>query len=73
MGMEVFSCRENATIPGAHKIGAAVSGPRIAGKNFYGHEAFSDRGRKYPPEKSIQNEKVKARFLQCGFCETPKF
>ena len=29
--------------PGAHKIGAAVSGPRIAGQKYYGHEDFSDK------------------------------
>ena len=29
-----FSCRKNAEILGAHKIGAAISGPRIADKNF---------------------------------------
>ena len=40
MGMEGFSCRKNAEIPGAHKIGAAISGPRIAEKNVYGHECF---------------------------------
>ena len=36
MGMEVLL--KNAKIPGAHKIGGAVSGARIAGKGFYGHE-----------------------------------
>ena len=35
-----FSCRKRAIFPGAHKIGAAISGPRIAGKNFYGDEDF---------------------------------
>ena len=29
-----FSCRRNTEILGAHKIGAAISGPRIADKNF---------------------------------------
>ena len=29
-----FSCRKNTEILGAHKIGAAISGPRIADKNF---------------------------------------
>ena len=37
-----FSCRKNAIFPGAHQIGAAISGPRIAGKTFRGHEDFSD-------------------------------
>ena len=31
-----FSC----IFPGAHKIGAATSGPRIADKKFHGHEDF---------------------------------
>ena len=30
--------------PGAHKIGAAISRPRIAGRKFYGHEDFSESG-----------------------------
>ena len=32
--------------PGAHKIGAAISGPRIAGRKFYGRiaEDFSETG-----------------------------
>ena len=29
--------------PGAHQIGAAVSGPRIAVKFFYGHEDFQGK------------------------------
>ena len=29
-----LSSRKNQKMPGAHKIGAAVSGPRIAGGNF---------------------------------------
>ena len=29
--------------PGAHGIGAVISGPRIAGKQFYEHEAVSDK------------------------------
>ena len=41
MGMEVFQQKER-NFPGAHKIGTAISGPRIAGKHFYGHEDFSD-------------------------------
>ena len=28
--------------PGAHKIGAAISGARMTGKTFYGHEDFSE-------------------------------
>ena len=33
MGMGVFQ-QKNQKMPGAHKIDAAVSGPRIAGRNF---------------------------------------
>ena len=29
-----FSCRKNAEILGAHRIGAAISGPRVVDKNF---------------------------------------
>ena len=42
MGMG-FSCRKNTIFPGAHKIGAAISGPRIAGRSFYGHEGIFER------------------------------
>ena len=42
MGVEISSRRKNAKFPGAHGIGAAISGPRIAGKTFYGHEDFSE-------------------------------
>ena len=41
MGMGFFPA-ERTHFPGAHKIGAAVSGPRIADKTFYGHEDFSE-------------------------------
>ena len=37
-----FSCRKKRIFPGAHKIGAAFSGPRVADKTFYGHEDFSN-------------------------------
>ena len=30
----------NAIYSGAHKVGAAISGPRIASKTFYGHEVL---------------------------------
>ena len=33
---------ERTHFPGAHKIGVAISGPRLAGKTFYGHEDFSE-------------------------------
>ena len=42
MGMEVFLQNEH-NFPGTHKIGAAISGLRITGKTFYGHEDFSDK------------------------------
>ena len=29
-----FSCRKKAFFPGVHKIGAPISGPRIADTNF---------------------------------------
>ena len=41
MGMELLLQKE-PKVPGAHKIGAAISAPGIAGENFYGHEAFAD-------------------------------
>ena len=62
MGMEVklFSCGKNAIFPGAHKIGAAISGPRKAGKKFYGHENFS----------GIQNRAIpNVRFQGRGGCD----
>ena len=40
MDTEVLSCRKNQKIPGAHKFGGAISGPRIAGEKFDGHEVF---------------------------------
>ena len=38
-----FSCRKNQ-IPDAHKTGAAISGPKIADKEFYEHGDCSERG-----------------------------
>ena len=37
------SSRKNRKMTGAHKIGAAISGPRICGRKNYGHEAFQVR------------------------------
>ena len=37
-----FSCRKNAFFPGAHKIGATISGPWTASKHVYRHEAFAE-------------------------------
>ena len=42
MGMGVFQQKEQK-MPGAHKIGAAISDPRITGRKFYGHEDFSEK------------------------------
>ena len=49
-----FSCRKNAFLPGVHKIGAAISGPRIAGRKFYGHEDFSEFFANIIPDCEIQ-------------------
>ena len=38
----VFPAERNAFFRGVHKIGAAISGPRIADTKFYGHEDFSE-------------------------------
>ena len=45
-----FSCRKNAEILGAHQIGAAISGPRIADKNFTDTRIFPEdlKGTKPP-------------------------
>ena len=50
--MEVFLQKE-ANIAGAHKIGAAISGPRIAGENFTDMRGFL--------------EKLKAHFVSVSF------
>ena len=39
-----ISCRKSAFFPGAHRVGAAISGPQNCGHEFYGHEDFSDLG-----------------------------
>ena len=63
----VFFCRKNAFFRGAHKIGAAISGPRIADKKFYGHEDFSElaltRNGAIPP--------LVLRLPQAHLCDTP--
>ena len=41
MGMEVFLQKERI-FRGAHKIGAAISGPRIAAKKINGHGDFPE-------------------------------
>ena len=40
-----FSCRKNAIFPRAHKIGAAISGPRIADTNFTDTRIFLTCGK----------------------------
>ena len=37
-----FFLQKERIFPGVYKIGAAISGPRIADRKFYGHEDFSD-------------------------------
>ena len=41
MDMQVFLQKERI-FPVIHKIGAPISGPRIADRKFYGHEDFSE-------------------------------
>ena len=54
MGMGFFFPAERTHFPGALKIGAAISGPRIAGKKFYGHEDFSDNCKVALPKTGIE-------------------
>ena len=42
LDMEVFLQKEGK-IPGVHKIGAPISGPRIADKNFTDTRIFSEK------------------------------
>ena len=63
-----FSCRKNAFLPGVHKIGAAISGPKITGKFFYGREDFSDQAcdQKLNRANRYENEMVSTyRDLNC--------
>ena len=50
-----FSCRKNAFFPGVHKIGAPISGPRIADTNFTDTRIFPAKFSKFPCEKSKKN------------------
>ena len=43
-GQGGFSSRKNQKMPGAHKIGAAISGPRITGGNFMDTTLFLTLG-----------------------------
>ena len=49
-------------MPGAHKIGAAISGPRIA--NNYEHEAFSELGN--PGKIKVSTSTLAAPLLENG-------
>ena len=49
-----FFLQKERIFPGAHKIGAAISGPRIADKTFYGHEDFSDLSKMFTA--SLKNQ-----------------
>ena len=60
-----FSCRKNAFFPGVHKIGAAISGPRIADTNFTDTRIFlnealvrhaSDSAPLELPRKGVQKQ-----------------
>ena len=61
--MEVFLQKEHRN-SSAHKIGAAISGPRIADKNLkvYGHEDFSEF---IGGEKSIHHRCFQLWKLEC--------
>ena len=45
----MFSCRKRAFFPDVHKIGAAISGPRIADMNLTDTGIFLNQGRKNRP------------------------
>ena len=53
MDMEVF-LQKDTEILGAHKIGAAISGPRIADKKICGHEDLSDLRQEIASEDSYR-------------------
>ena len=61
--------------PGAHKIGAAISGQRIADKKFYGHEDFADVSDIFSFSCSGRKGESKAPGKGGGdfFCSGPKF
>ena len=52
-----FSSRKNTKMPGAHKIGAAVSGPRIVGGKFMDMRLFL----KIRPQDTINLEKERQK------------
>ena len=56
MDMEVFSCRKNAFFPGAHKIGAAISGPRIADKKHFTDTRNKVVSKNHPDAKGVRQK-----------------
>ena len=67
--MAVFLQKERI-FPCAHKIGAAISGPRIAGKQFYRHEDFSETTVRSRPGKPNQRKGHNEKFMNFAlFCE----
>ena len=54
-----FFLQKERIFPGVHKIGAAISGPRIADKKFYGHEDFSDLGNCVVKRYSVQKHTLR--------------
>ena len=49
-------------MPGAHKIGAAISGPQNYGRKFYGHHAFSDLNSKKNTKETKHQGKARQGF-----------
>ena len=65
-----FSCRKNAFFPGVHKIGAPISGPRIADTNFTDTRIFLTFGKLRESFKVIFNLAGYSYFARL-FLETP--
>ena len=58
-----FPCRKNAFFPGVHKIGAAISGPRIADTNFTDTRIFLRKCRfPHPRVENITAESCSGLF-----------
>ena len=57
MGMEV-SCRKHQKLPGAHKIGAAISGPRTADEKL---NLEAPKG--HPSKGHRERSKILVKFL----------
>ena len=62
-----FSCRKNAFFPGVPKIGAAISGPRIADRKFYGHEDFEGIPRGPARHLDVPGQKLSPHCLETIF------